>query len=101
MNWVNNLYLPEHFIYGSCCSQLEGSRVGDSFPSDWCHLEVHKFKPITLGAGSPAQQRKACLPKHTHSLIKTAKGEDQGRISFRLKLHANFNVKTESDLNSH
>lgn len=44
-----------------------------------CHLEVLRFKPITLRAGLHTQQRKACLAKHAHSLIKTAKGEDQRR----------------------
>lgn len=69
--------------------------------SQWqCHLEVLRFEPIAPRAELLAQQRKTYLSKHTHSLIKTAKG-DQRRISFLLKLHANFSVKIESDPSSH
>lgn len=67
------------YLWTVWLSAWRRQRVSDSFCSDWCHLEVPRFKPITLGVGLPARQRKACLPKHIHSLIKTAKGEDQRR----------------------
>lgn len=40
---------------------------------------MHSSKPIAVKAELLAQQRRVCLPKHTHELIKIAKWEDQKR----------------------
>lgn len=52
MNWVNNLYLPEHFIYGSCCSQLEGGReLVTAFPVTGVTWRFTDSNPSLWGLG--------------------------------------------------
>lgn len=72
VNQVNNSHFPEHLILDCTVVSL---KEADS------HLDILRFKPITLRVRLPAQQRKAHLPQHSHSLIKTAKGEDHRGIS--------------------
>ena len=69
------------YLWTALLSAWRRQTVGDSFPSNRCHLKVLRFEPITVRAGLPAPQRKACLPEHTRSPIKSAKGKDQRTIS--------------------